>query len=150
MTALTGLDFVTKQALVGLVARGTPLVQACEMVGTNRRAVNSLLKSDPEFMEDMLEAKDRMVARVDHVVFEEAVDGNMKAVEMFYRLHRPEVMQTGAQSARSAGAPALQVAQLTVQIVQALVSGETAEQWFGMLHVTPAIEVAVIEDGEPE
>lgn len=149
MTALVGLDFVTKQALVDLVARGTPLIQACEMVGTNRRAVNGLLSTDPEFMEDMLEAKDRMVARVDHVVFEEAVDGNMKAVEMFYRLHRPDVMQTGAQSAKTAAAPALQVAQLTVQIVQALVSGETAQQWLGTLHA-PRAAIEVTESGDSE
>lgn len=150
MTTLTAIDFVTKQALLELVAKGIPLVKACDMVGTNRRAVNALMNADPEFAEDMTEAHDRMVARVDTVVYDEAVDGNMKAVEMFYRQHRPEIMQTTGQRQAGAAAPVIQVAQMTVQIAAALLSSDAAPQWLAALHKMPEPIEARVMDDDPD
>lgn len=146
--ALVGLDFYTKQALLELVARGTPLVKACELVGTNRRAVNAMLLNDPEFKEDLDEARDMMVARVDHVVYDGAVDGRADMIGYFYKLHRPEIMQTQGSRQAQAGAPAIAVAQMAVQIVQAIMSSDGAPAWLTALHGPPQVvyEATVRDD----
>lgn len=139
------VDGMVKETIAKLVANGVPLVEAANMVGMSKRAVDAMLRSDSDFRDDVSEAHARMIAKIDRVVFEEALDGRMDAVKLFYQKHQPEVMAPQAQ--KNAAQPAVQVAQMTVQVVQALVTGSNAPQWLEMLHGRPeAVEATVVDD----
>lgn len=140
------VDWTVKDAIVGLVSRGVPIVQAARQVGlSGKRELNRLLEDDAAFREALDDAMEVMIGRLDHRVYEEALDGNAKFAELAYRRLRPEMMQTGAAGQKAANAPQIHVAQMVVQVVRELVTGDHAPDFIESLHRPQAIAVTAVE-----
>ena len=60
------VDWTVKEAIVGLVGRGVPLIEAGRRVGLpSKRALNELMKDDPEFREQLDDAHEVALGRLD-------------------------------------------------------------------------------------
>lgn len=149
--SLTTVDFPVKEAIVSLVSRGVPLLQAARQVGgIGKRELNELMTADPQFREALDEAHEIMVSRVDHTVYLEALDGNSKFAELFYRQHRPEIMQSGAQAQRQANAPQIHIAQMVVAVTRELLTGDHGMDLIQAMHHPEIVEAVVVEDDDDE
>lgn len=151
-SAALEVDFVVRQAFLSLIARGEPVTRACKRMGVSRKAINSLIASDPEFAEDYHEAMTEMVERVDHVAYDRAIDGDFKFVELFMKRHHPEIFTPKGMPGGRGQAPQISVAHLTVQIAQGLLMGPHSQDWMSTIHATPeAIEATASEpDVQPD
>lgn len=155
MSTLAATDVVVRETILSLVARGKTLATAAKMAGTSLRSVNALRKADPEFEEDLKEAFEVMVSRVDDVRYERAIDGDAKMMEMFYREFKPHVAAAQGAFGRHVGAaghsgPVFQVQQMSVAIVQNIVDGDGLEPWLRAMGpvATAAIEATAIDNDD--
>lgn len=149
MTEVATVDFPVKDAIVGLVSRGVPLIQAARQVGLGgKKELNRLMEADPDFREALDDATELMIGRLDQTCYEHALDGNAKFAELAYRRLRPEIMQSGATATRQANAPQIHVAQMVVAVTRALLTGEAAIALVQALHHPEVIEVSVDDDDD--
>lgn len=144
------VDFTVKEAIVGLVSRGVAPVKAAKMVGlSGKRELDALLRDDQEFAGAMSDAIAVMVGNVDQRCYEEAMDGNTKAMELFYRQHRPEIMAPAGARTGSSGAAQVNIAQMTVQITRDLLMGEHGADFIRALHhPQEVIEATLVDDDD--
>jgi hypothetical protein len=159
MTAtLQAIDVMVRETVLRLVARGVPLPAAAEQAGTSLRSVNALRKADPEFEEDLSEAQQMMVARVDDTRNKGAIDGDAKMMELFYREFKPHIAATGGQQGRGGAIPAghsgplMQVQSMSVAIIQNIIMSDDQEVFLKALEPARGeiIEAQVVEDERPD
>lgn len=146
--ALTDLDFTLQDAICGLVAKGVPPVEAAVRVGVTRRGLDAMLRSDPDFKERYETAIELMIAGVHRTVHDAARDGDMRAVELFYRQWAPHLAAQTTNSRAGENAPRTTV-NVTLVAVREMLMSDKAPELLGLLHQLPeVIEASASEDND--
>ena len=145
MPATTELNFTLADAVCSLVSRGFTVVEASAKVGLHWRAVDRMYKTDPDFKDKLDGALALALGRVKRTVYEHAVDGDPRHIELYYREHAPE-LASQSQGARrlgpgGAGGGTGEIQVTVVNVVQQLLMGEAAPNFLDALHRPEAIDV---------
>ena len=138
-------DLDAMERFVDLVADGIPEVNAALEVGWSPKQLRSYMQ-DPDFLDLVVNARDRADGTIQGVLFNKAKEGNMMAIGMWLKSRkRAEWGEHTTVDVRSDGRATAAAVGAVKESVLAILAQVGAKQ---MQALPPVLDAEVVEDGD--